>query len=166
MKKYFKNGQAYLVIAFVMMGVLFFSSSQTYTQQSQVSLLSKLLANEPFKEQLSQIKFLYAGGPVSIEASGYFKFVEFFIRKGAHFLSYFILGGSFFLGLQPRLKQLGLSSLFAWLAATGYAGLDEFHQLMTGGRSALIEDVALDSLGALTAIILLVSVSLVKRLRK
>lgn len=166
MKKNFKSGQVFLVIMFIMMGILFFSSSQTYAQQSQISLLKKILVNEPFKEQLSNIKFIYAGAPVSIAASGYFKFVEFFIRKGAHFLCYFILGGSFFLGLQPRLKQLGLSSLFAWLAATGYAGLDEFHQLITGGREALIQDVALDSLGALTAVVLLVSVSLVKGLRK
>ena len=92
---------------------------------------------------------------MSIEASGYFKFVEFFIRKAAHFVTYFILGGSLFLGLNPRVKQVGISFLYAWLGATGYAAMDEFHQMLTGGRSPLFQDVMLDSSGAFLACILL-----------
>ena len=91
---------------------------------------------------------------------------NFFIRKGAHFISYFIIGGSLFLGLQPRLKQLSLTALISWLAATGYAGLDESHQLLTGGRSALFQDVMLDSLGALTAISLCLVVSIFRKIKK
>lgn len=165
MKKQVKNGNVFIVIAVAIMVILFLSSAQTYTEQSQVSLLSKLLRGEPFKENLSQVSFTYAGSPVSITDLGYFKFVEFFIRKAAHFVSYFIMGGAFFLVLQPRLKNLALSGLFSWLAATGYAGLDEFHQLLTGDRSALFQDVALDSLGAFTAVTLLIIVALLKRLR-
>ena len=101
-QKYRKNGQLYLLISFVMMGVLFYSSSQTYEQQSQIGLLSNLLKNEPFKAQLSGVSFIYAGSEVSIEKSGYFSFIEFFIRKGAHFGTYLILGSSFFLGLIPQ----------------------------------------------------------------
>ncbi|MEG0285861.1 MULTISPECIES: VanZ family protein [Vagococcus] len=155
MSKQFKNGNAYIVIAFLMMGILFYSSSQTYEQQSSISLLEKLLKNEPFKDSLSNVSFLYGGSPVSIEASGYFKFVEFFIRKAAHFVTYFILGGSLFLGLNPRVKQVGISFLYAWLGATGYAAMDEFHQMLTGGRSPLFQDVMLDSSGAFLACILL-----------
>lgn len=164
MKKNFKNGNAYLVIALLMMAILFFSSSQTYEQQSQIGLLKTLLAGEPFKAQLSNIKLVYAGSPVSIEAQGYFNFVEFFIRKGAHFGSYFVLAGAWYLGLQPRLKNIGLAGLVGWLAATGYAGLDELHQMYTGGRSPMFEDVALDSLGALTAVALILAVTLIKRM--
>ena len=164
--KHVKNGNIYIGVAIVVMVVLFFSSSQTYEQQSQLSLLEKLLKNEPFKARLSQISFSYAGSPVSIKESGYFSFVEFFIRKGAHFGTYFILGGSWFLGLQPRIKNMGLTALVSWLAATGYAGLDEFHQMLTGGRTPLFQDVMLDSMGALTAIVICLVVMLIKRVRK
>lgn len=156
MDKQFKNGNAYIVIALIMMGILFYSSSQTYEQQSSIPILEKILKNEPFKQALSGVSFTYADSPVSIEASGYFKFIEFFIRKAAHFGTYFILGGSFFLGINPRVKHLGISFLFAWLSATGYAALDEFHQMMTGGRSPLFQDVVLDSSGAILACLLLV----------
>lgn len=153
-QKHRKNGNLYLFIGFLMMAILFYSSSQTYEQQSQIGLLSKLLKNEPFKEQLSSISFFYAGGEVSIAKSGYFSFIEFFIRKGAHFGTYFILGSSFFLGLVPKIKQYGLAAIFAWLSATGYAATDEFHQMLTGGRTPLFQDVALDAAGALTGILL------------
>ena len=153
-QKYRKNGQLYLLISFVMMGVLFYSSSQTYEQQSQIGLLSNLLKNEPFKAQLSGVSFIYAGSEVSIEKSGYFSFIEFFIRKGAHFGTYLILGSSFFLGLIPRMKHFLLVAFFSWLSATGYAALDEFHQMLTGGRTPLFQDVILDSLGALTGVLI------------
>lgn len=153
-QKHRKNGNFYLFIGFLMMAILFYSSSQTYEQQSQIGFLSQLLKNEPFKELLSQISFSYAGSEVSIAKSGYFAFVEFFIRKGAHFGTYFILGSSFFLGLNPRIKQYALTAIFAWLSATGYAALDEFHQMLTGGRSPLFQDVALDAAGAFTGIVL------------
>ncbi len=61
--------------------------------------------------------------------------LNFFIRKGAHFGTYFLLGGSWFIGLVPRIKGLFLTAVVSWLAATGYAGLDEFHQMITGGRT-------------------------------
>lgn len=158
-KQYRKDGRFYLALAFVVMGILFYSSSQTYEQQSQIGFLSTLLHNEPFSKPLSAIAFNYAGSEVSIEARGYFSFIEFFIRKGAHFGTYFVMGGSLFLGLFPRLRSFFLTAIIAWLAATGYAGLDEFHQMMTGGRTPLFQDVMLDASGALTAILLCMLVS-------
>jgi len=153
----------YFLVAFVMMGILFYSSSQTYEQQSQISTLHRLLQNEPFKEKLAGTVIHYAGSTISIEESGYFHFIEFFIRKGAHFFSYFIIGGSLFLGLQPRINHLLLTGVISWLAATGYAATDEFHQMLTGGRTPLFQDVALDSVGAFTAIVICVIIWIVKR---
>lgn len=148
------NRNVYIWLGLLVMVVLFFSSSQTYEQQSQISFLSRILAGQPFAESLSGIQFNYAGSPVSMETKGYFGFVEFFIRKGAHFLTYFVLGGAGFLGLQYRINQVALTGLVSWLAATGYAALDEYHQMITGGRSPLFQDVMLDSIGAGTAIVL------------
>ncbi|GAA2914439.1 VanZ family protein [Enterococcus pseudoavium] len=158
MQKQLKNGNFYLGLAVLMMIILFISSAMTYQQQSQVSLIQRVLVNEPFKAFFSRISFNYAGSEVSIAASGYVKFVEFFIRKAAHFMTYFILGGSLYLGLLPKLKQKSviISLFFAWMAATGYAATDEFHQMLTGGRTPLFQDVMLDSLGALTACLVII----------
>ncbi|MGM0214660.1 VanZ family protein [Enterococcus sp. AZ109] len=152
-----KNGNLYLGIAFIMIVILFVSSSMTYEQQNQVSLIERILSNEPLKGLLSSASFNYAGSKISISTLGYAKFIEFFIRKGAHFGTYFILGGSLFLGLQPKLKhELSvLAVFFAWFSATGYAAMDEFHQMLTGGRTPLFQDVMLDSAGALTACLLI-----------
>lgn len=166
MKKYLKSGDFYIVVAFLIMAILFYSSSQTYEQQSQVGLLNKWLNGQPFKEQLQGISFIYAGDTVSIQAKGYAKFIEFFIRKGAHFGTYFLLGGSWFLGLNAKLKQPLLIAVVAWLSATGYAGLDEFHQMLTGGRTPLFQDVILDATGALTAVLFCLIVIGVKKMRK
>ncbi|NRG22266.1 VanZ family protein, partial [Klebsiella michiganensis] len=94
------------------------------------------------------------GSEISIAEKGYFSFVEFFIRKGAHFFTYFVLGGSLFLTLVFRKQPYWLAAFFAWLAATGYAGIDEYHQMLTGGRTPLFQDVMLDSAGPLTAVLL------------
>ncbi|ROY15868.1 VanZ family protein [Enterococcus faecium] len=155
-KKQMKNGNIYLVIALIVVIILFYSSSQTYGQQSQVSRLESWLPNQPFKDTLAGIRFNYGGSMVSIDHLGYAKFLEFFLRKGAHFGTYFILGGSLFLGVFPKLKIWWLTAILAWLSATGYAGLDEFHQMMTGGRTPMFQDVMLDSIGALTGVILCV----------
>ena len=138
-KKQLKNGNIYLVIALIVVAILFYSSSQTYGQQSQVSRLESWLPNQPFKDTLAGIRFNYGGSIVSIDHLGYF-----------------VLGGSLFLGVFPKLKIWWLTAILAWLSATGYAGLDEFHQMLTGGRTPMFQDVMLDSIGALTAVVLCV----------
>jgi VanZ family protein len=166
MKKYLKDPNLYLALAFVIMAILFFSSSQTYQQQSQVGTINKWLDSQPFREQLQGIAFEYGGKEISIQANGYSKFIEFFVRKGAHFFTYFLLGGSWFIGLVPRIKGLFLTGVVSCLAAAGYAGLDEFHQMATGGRTPLFQDVALDTLGALTAVVLCLLVFGLKKTKK
>lgn len=164
MKKYVNNSNFYIILAFIIMAVLFYSSSQTYEQQSQVKLLDRILSAQPFEKQLAGISFNYGGSEVSIQTKGYSKFVEFFIRKGAHFFTYFLLGFSWFRGLNLKIKQPVLISVVAWLAATGYAGLDEYHQMLTGGRTPSFQDVVLDSAGALTAVLLCLIIGGIKHL--
>lgn len=165
MKQNLKNPYLYLSIAIIMMIILFISSSQTYHQQSQIGLLETMLKNEPLKKSFSQIAFNYAGSEISVAAKGYFSFVEFFIRKGAHFITYFILGGSLCFALYYRLKNFWWSSFFGILSATGYAALDEFHQLLTGDRTPLFQDVVLDMSGALTASVLIFCYLLITKKR-
>lgn len=144
----------FILLAILVMGVLFYSSSQPFEKQTVAPFLGDFLVNEPFKGTLSGIHFNYAGSEVSIAAKGYVSFIEFFIRKGAHFGTYFLLGLFWFLGLRNRLKSVGLTAFIAWALAAGYAAFDEFHQSFTANRTPLFQDVVLDSIGALTAILL------------
>ena len=78
--------------------------------------------------------------------------LHFVIRKGAHFSIYAVLGLlSFNAFLQSGVK--GKKALFfAWLLATAYAGVDEYHQTFIPGRSGEVTDVMIDSAGAITGI--------------
>lgn len=146
----------YIVLALAIMAILFYSSSQPYEEQSITPMLDQLLAKEPLKNLLSPIHFSYANSEISIQALGYSKFVEFFIRKAAHFGTYFLLALFWFLGLKNKLASQGLAIFISWLLATGYAAMDEFHQGITPNRTPLLQDIQLDSIGAATGIILAV----------
>lgn len=146
----------YIVLALAIMVILFYSSSQPYEEQSITPMLDQLLAKEPLKNLLSPIHFNYATSEISIHALGYSKFVEFFIRKAAHFGTYFLLALFWFLGLKNKLASQGLAIFISWLLATGYAAMDEFHQGITPNRTPLLQDIQLDSIGAATGIILAV----------
>ncbi|AQY51788.1 VanZ family protein [Listeria weihenstephanensis FSL R9-0317] len=154
----------FIGLALVIIVTLFISSSQTYEQQSLVSNLDKILANKPFEKQLSAISFHYAGSEISIAAKGYSSFVEFFIRKGAHFFSYAVLGFSLFVGLGAWLKKSWLILTLSAGIPLAYAALDEFHQMLTGGRTPLVQDVMLDFTGALFGI--LIGYVIIKRVNK
>lgn len=144
----------FIGLALAIMIVLFYSSSQPYEKQSITPVLDQLLAKEPLKNVLSNVQFTYAESEVSISALGYSKFIEFFIRKGAHFGTYFLLGLCWFLGLKNKMTSISLAALVSWFLTTGYAAVDEFHQGITPNRTPLLQDVQLDSIGAMTAIIL------------
>jgi len=166
-RKQFSNGNIWLFFAIMIMGLLFFSSTMTYSDQSQVSNLEHFLRNEPFFDLFSRVRFYYAGSEVSVGHLGYFRFVEFFVRKGAHFFSYFFLGICWFIGLKNKFRSdYFLFALLAFLAAAGYGGLDEAHQMFTHERSPLFEDVLLNSSGALVGVVLVFVVSGIKRIKK
>ncbi len=118
----------------------------------QSHFLEQHLAQKPLENWLSQISFRYAGKEISIANIGYYKFVEFFIRKGAHFGTYFLLGGLTSLGLAHYWPKLGHVAFTSWMLATLYAGTDELHQMFTSDRTPLIQDVILDSCGALLGV--------------
>lgn len=144
----------YIFVACFIMAILFYSSSQPYTEQSLVSFIDVLLPSQPFKDALSHLRFDYAGQEISVASYGYGKFIEFFLRKAAHFTSYFLLASAWFLAFRDRTRpQFAAISFIAWGLATTYAALDEIHQHFTEGRTALYQDVVLDSVGALTGVI-------------
>lgn len=137
--------------------ILFYSSSMTYKQQTSVPFLEKYLHGKPMYHALENIKFTYGGKVQSIQNDGYYHFVEFFIRKGAHFGTYMILGICLCLALYTYFKRNHFLQVFIpWMTATGLAAFDEFHQGLTGGRTPSVVDVILDSAGSFTGAVIIV----------
>ncbi|MCK5811789.1 MAG: VanZ family protein [Clostridiales bacterium] len=74
------------------------------------------------------------------------------IRKTAHFVEYFILG---FLAVKSHGSfYKKYSILVSLLFCISYAFTDEIHQLFVSGRAFMLLDVFIDSIGALSAILL------------
>lgn len=134
--------------AISMMLIIFISSSMSYREQSLVSTIQSTLPQQPFYEWLSRIRFEYAGQLISIPSLGYAQFIEFFIRKAAHFLAYFFIGYQWVRGLNVLVRKKGLPQFLAIFIAALYAMTDEFHQGVTPGRTPLVQDVFLDVIGA------------------
>ncbi|MBD8070602.1 VanZ family protein [Bacillus sp. PS06] len=72
-------------------------------------------------------------------------------RKSGHFIFFGLLAILFRIALTHTLHPYR----YAWIATTLYAMVDEFHQSFVPGRSASVLDVALDSIGAAVALLLM-----------
>jgi len=167
MRKQFANGNIWFILAFLVMGLLFVSSSMTYAEQSQVSNIQEFLHNRPFENLLSQINFYYGNSQVSIEHLDYYKFVEFFLRKGAHFFSYFFLAIFWYMGLKNKFRGYYLLfAILSILAAAGFGGLDEAHQMFTPDRTPLFQDVLVNASGAFVGVFLAFVIGGIKRMKQ
>lgn len=148
-----RGERLFLGLTLVVMLILFISSAMTYSQQTLVPTLK----DHRFDWLASWVKHwsvTYAGRTHSVQVDGSAAFIEFLLRKTAHFGSYLLLGGFAYLGLSRQLPRSAFRLPVTWLATTGYAATDEFHQSLTSERSPLIQDVMLDATGALCGIIL------------
>lgn len=141
-----------LIVVLGLLLVLFISSSMTYHQQTVVPLMEKLLKNQPFYHEVAKIDFWYGPDHVSVGTSGYFKVLEFLLRKLAHISIYFLLGWGAYSAFSKKFVASGWAWLFIALAVGGIAGIDEFHQLITSDRTPMIQDVMLDSMAGLVGV--------------
>ncbi|WP_432363791.1 VanZ family protein [Sporosarcina sp. UB5] len=133
----------------IIIGVLFFSSGQTYEQQSIIPNLQEWLPSKPLESQLAKLQIPYWGKIISVEERGYYHFVEFLLRKAAHFFIFGLLAIAVYIVL-PKIRFRLLATLVITLAlAIG----DEYHQSLTGGRTPSSKDVLLDMSGAFTFLI-------------
>lgn len=87
----------------------------TYHQQTSVPFLEKYLTGKPFETFLERFSLDYSGSEISIQAVGYYKFLEFFIRKGAHFGTYFLLGSFLYLGEHKVVGSVFVRIGFPWI---------------------------------------------------
>lgn len=118
-------------------GMIFWFSSQNGAASSQLSggITEKVVeVVEPDYDSLPEP-----------EQQTLFDAVQFAVRKSAHFSEYALLG--FLLRLLCASYALRRGGLVAWLCGTGYAATDELHQWFVAARSAMWQDVCLDSVG-------------------
>ena len=93
--------------------------------------------------------------------------VEHLLRKMAHFTIYMILGilVMSFINLFRFKKSEKIAITI--LAGLGYAAFDELHQSFVPGRTALLTDVMIDTIGVtIGCLIVLVIISLIRKKRK
>lgn len=147
MKKRRVTQGVWVVLLIIWMGVIFFFSSQTGEESSELSggIVSGMI-HWIWKD--------YDSWTV-IRQEQLLSTLTYLIRKGAHFTEYAILGfltaGALYSGRHPRKWFFPA----AWGAAAVYAMTDELHQMFTDGRSPQMFDVMVDSAGALTGVLIL-----------
>ena len=86
------------------------------------------------------------------EKKVFFNRLTYFVRKAAHFTEFAMLGAS--LRLLFHALRLRWPVVLAWIVGSLYACSDELHQMFVDGRGAMWQDVAIDSAGVLTAVLL------------
>lgn len=144
----------YILFILILLG-LFYSSAQTYEEQSLIPDLMRWLPGEPFKGFLSLLQIPYWGTTVSVDERGYHAFIEFLLRKGAHVVTF----GALAFAAYIIFRRIGI----AFILTVALAIADEYHQSLTGGRTPTIHDVMLDSFGAAIALLI---IWLIKKTRK
>lgn len=137
------------------MGMIFYSSSQPYQKQDMRSDIEKYINVEFVEEHFSWVSIDYGGGtPVSIENKGVGGFIEFFLRKGAHFTVFCMMGALTYYALYRSGCRGKRAFLYTLLLVAGYAVFDEIHQAFTGDRTPMWQDSLLDTCGGLTGIVI------------
>lgn len=147
-----KNVIAIAPVIFILF-IIFAFSSQPYKDQDITPWLASLNQSIVLTKLLSWISFTYAGKEISISALGVAHFIEFFIRKASHLTVFFFLAFFTIRALARFLSNKKGKIIISFLIVICYAALDEFHQSFTGGRTPLLEDVVVDSVGGLLGII-------------
>jgi VanZ family protein len=149
LKKFFLYWMPVLIWA----GLIFYSSSQPYEKQDLRPTISNYMKLEIIETLFSTVVIKYAGDEISIKALGSAHFIEFFIRKAAHFFVYFGLGFLIYRALNISILNKRLIFIPSWVITILYAISDEIHQGFTPNRSPHIEDVMIDAIGGLFGII-------------
>ena len=76
---------------------------------------------------------------------------SFVVRKAAHFMLYFILGMLTFINFKSNKENM----IYALIICVIYAFTDEIHQMFVNSRSGELRDIIIDSLGALSSILIM-----------
>lgn len=141
---------------------IFIASSQPYEKQDLRGTIRKYINMNQVQDKLGGIHFTYGKKEISVEKSGADGFVEFFIRKGTHFLTFTFFGILFYRLFRYWTKPREAIAWTGWIG-TLVAISDEWHQSFTPNRTAMITDVILDVSGLVFAMILITVLRVFKR---
>ncbi|MCA0991582.1 VanZ family protein [Pseudalkalibacillus hwajinpoensis] len=136
-------------LAIAMMVILFISSHTPYQKQDVKPFFKGMVSIQ--EEDLPPIAFTYDGALVTPSAP--YEYVEFFLRKGAHVVSFGLLAFLCIMALKEQNKKapIFLGSILAFL----YALFDEFHQSLVEGRTGHLIDVFVPDLLGILLILML-----------
>ncbi|UOQ85158.1 VanZ family protein [Gracilibacillus salinarum] len=145
----------YWMFPLLWMWVIYLVSDQPYQQQDIKPFLSTYVDLSFLEPVLSPIVFHYHHSEVSVAALGVEGFIEFIVRKGAHFVVFLTLACLFYIAMRKSfpLSVPKLVAVIAFLLTVLYAISDEWHQGFTAGRTPYAGDVMIDSAGALVGIL-------------
>ena len=97
---------------------------------------------------------IFAFSSLPADRIPYFGRLDFLFKKGGHAIGYAMLAAAYFHALPPRLS-LAYRLMLAFFMALLFALSDEFHQSFVEGRTSTLRDVAIDSGGAISALLLM-----------
>ena len=147
--------------ALLLLGIIFGFSAQTGEDSGSLSFQISLFLVQllsPFLPASDTNEILWQRAET----------IHIFIRKAAHITEYFLLTLSLHLPMLTCFKERFSLKSRLWIVflfALFFAATDEFHQSFVAGRSGNITDVCIDSIGILSATILLCVISFSKRKR-
>lgn len=149
-----------ILVVFSIGGMYYFSSQNGEVSGTQSQAVLKII--DKIREKI----ILKDENLIKIQTKIYNKLKKFgskgyIIRKLAHFTIYALIGTSLLLFIYVFSKKLILSSSIALLISLIYACYDEYRQLFIPGRAGSLNDVFIDSCGALTGIVLTTIIILV-----
>ena len=98
------------------------------------------------------------------ELDNFLSTISFFVSKTAHYTEYAILAFFLFYAF-AFIKKYGLRYSIIVLISCLYAISDEFHQKFSSGRTPRIQDVMIDTLGAITAVLFIEFILTIHRMR-
>jgi len=129
------------ILVLIWMSVIFMFSSQDVEASSQSSGVISEAIYEVIEDS-------FPDSPITEDT------FEFTLRNAAHFILYFVLGIFILNALYfYKIKWISLIG-FSLLIAVLYALTDELHQYYVPGRAFQVNDLIIDTLGAMTGILI------------
>ncbi|MGG1660694.1 VanZ family protein [Brevibacillus sp. NRS-1366] len=152
MRRYVKV-MDYLLLAAILIG-LFISSSQPYYKQDLRGTISNMVDGDTWGDRIGDVSIPYGGKEISVEEKGIAGFIEFFLRKGTHFLVFALLAFAWF---RVYSHHLSFAVALPWSAFSSVmtAALDEWHQTFSPDRAGMVADVLLDASGSVTMLLII-----------
>ncbi len=151
-------GIVFIVLTLCWMGLIFFLSSQNGQESSTLS--------GSFTNAFIRIFFRDYDSLAKEQQRQIYYNTAYFIRKTAHYTEYAILSLLLFFSVHAFIKNEAITFGICSLISFGYAVSDEFHQSFVAGRGPMITDVLIDTIGAITMQLFILTIITFVKIRK